>query len=108
MKKKSNLECFAIFEGGGAKGIAFAGALSAAEAHNINFSGYGGASSGAIIALLATLGYTGKEIQLKLKKNKVSKLLDPMFSYPIIWVKLMTRIVLSQKKILDHVPTKVL
>ncbi|EBU1842537.1 hypothetical protein CTB07_21505 [Salmonella enterica] len=90
MKKKSfGLECFAVFEGGGAKGIAFAGALSAAENHNIHFSGYGGASSGAIIALLACLGYRGIEIKNKLKEDKITKLLDKKYFFLMVWIKLM-------------------
>lgn len=88
-EKEFGLECFAVFEGGGAKGIAFAGALSATENHNINFSGYGGASSGAIIALLSSLGYKGIEIKNKLKEDKIIHLLDVKYYYLLGWMKLM-------------------
>ncbi|WP_432369010.1 patatin-like phospholipase family protein [Pantoea allii] len=88
-KNSSNLECFAVFEGGGAKGIAFAGALEAVEEQGLKFTGYGGASSGAIIALLSCLGYTGKEIKQKLKEDKILKLLDKRFLILLSWIKLM-------------------
>jgi NTE family protein len=57
-----HIECYAVFEGGGIKGLAFAGALEAAENAGIKFVGYAGASAGAVIAFLASLGYSGKEI----------------------------------------------
>lgn len=97
-EREFGLECFAVFEGGGAKGIAFAGALSAAEKHNINFSGYGGASSGAIIALLASLGYKGIEIKNKLKEDKVVNLLDKKYYRLIRWLKMMSRATSSSKR----------
>ncbi|HCS8989786.1 TPA: patatin-like phospholipase family protein, partial [Klebsiella quasipneumoniae] len=50
MKK---INCYAVFEGGGIKGVAFAGALQKAEEAGLNFIGYAGASAGAIIAFLA-------------------------------------------------------
>lgn len=37
------MESYAVFEGGGVKGLAFAGALKAAEEASIKFVGYGGA-----------------------------------------------------------------
>lgn len=56
------MDAYAVLEGGGVKGAAFAGALEAAESEGIKFVGYGGASAGAIVAFLATIGYSGKEI----------------------------------------------
>ena len=91
--KSSMLECYAVFEGGGAKGIAFAGALSAAEEQGINFTGYGGASSGAIIGLLACLGYSGEEIQSKLKKDKIVDLLNPFYYWPISGIRIAAGVV---------------
>ncbi|RIW12088.1 hypothetical protein D3C96_25590, partial [Escherichia coli] len=86
------MECLAVFEGGGAKGIAFAGALEAAEEQGIKFSGYGGASSGAIIALLSCFGYKGSEIKSKLKRDKIINLLDKKFLILFYWVRFMSRI----------------
>lgn len=55
-------KCFAIFEGGGAKGLAHVGALKAAEARGLEFIGIAGASAGAIIAALVAAGYTADEL----------------------------------------------
>jgi len=56
------LESYAVFEGGGIKGFAFTGVLDAASEAGIDFVGYAGTSAGAIIAYLASIGYSGKEI----------------------------------------------
>ncbi len=54
--------CYCIFEGGGAKGIAHVGALSALEDAGIERIGYAGTSAGAIVAALAAAGYASHEI----------------------------------------------
>ena len=61
------MKAYAVFDGGGVKGAALAGALTAAEQEKIEFQGYGGTSAGSIVALLASIGYTGKEILNRLK-----------------------------------------
>lgn len=53
---------FAIFEGGGAKGISHVGALRAAELNKIEFVGVAGASAGAVIAALIAVGYKANQI----------------------------------------------
>jgi NTE family protein len=53
---------FAIFEGGGAKGIAHVGALKAIELAKLVTVGVAGASAGAIVAALKAVGYTADEI----------------------------------------------
>jgi len=52
-------DVFAVFEGGGVKGIGHVGALAQIgwSASNLNFKGYAGASAGAIVAALAAAGY---------------------------------------------------
>lgn len=70
------IECYAVFEGGGAKGAAFAGALKAAENSNIRFVGYGGASAGAIIAFMSSLGMSAEDILNSMKARKFVSLLD--------------------------------
>ncbi|MEN5014731.1 patatin-like phospholipase family protein [Erwinia sp. Eh17-17] len=72
----SKLECYAVFEGGGVKGSAFAGALVSAENAEINFVGYGGASVGSIIAFLSCLGFTSSELELRIKSLDLSEFLD--------------------------------
>jgi predicted acylesterase/phospholipase RssA len=53
---------FAIFEGGGAKGIAHVGAYAAADELQFEFVGVAGASAGAIIASLIAVGFKPKNI----------------------------------------------
>jgi NTE family protein len=53
----------AVFEGGGVKGIALAGAVSAAERKGLTFNQVAGTSSGAIIASLVAAGYTADEMK---------------------------------------------
>lgn len=57
-----NLEVNAIFKGGGAKGIAYAGALQALEARQITLRSVAGTSAGAITASLVAAGYTSEEL----------------------------------------------
>jgi NTE family protein len=56
------INAYGIFEGGGAKGLAHAGALKAAEENDIRFVGVAGASAGAIIASLIAAGYSADEL----------------------------------------------
>jgi NTE family protein len=53
---------YAIFEGGGAKGITHIGALKALEKENLVVVGAAGSSAGAIIAALVALGYSADEL----------------------------------------------
>ncbi len=56
------LDCFAIFEGGGAKGLAHIGALKAAEERGALFLGVAGTSAGSIVAALAAAGWSADEL----------------------------------------------
>lgn len=69
------MKAYGIFAGGGVKGAALAGALEAAQREKINFLGFGGASAGAIIAYLATIGYTGEEIYIKMIRSPFKDML---------------------------------
>jgi NTE family protein len=53
---------FAIFQGGGAKGMSHVGALAAAEKQGFWFYGVAGTSAGAIMAALVAAGYTAREL----------------------------------------------
>ena len=57
-------EAFAIFEGGGAKGLAHAGALKATEDNefDLDFVGIAGTSAGAIVASLVACGCKADDI----------------------------------------------
>lgn len=52
----------AVFEGGGVKGIALAGAIAAAESLGVEWQRVAGTSAGAITACLLAAGYTGEEL----------------------------------------------
>jgi predicted acylesterase/phospholipase RssA len=67
-----------VFKGGGAKGLAYAGALSAVEARRIWFRSVAGSSAGALTAALIAAGFRSDEMCLtapvglaKLRVNKV-------------------------------------
>jgi NTE family protein len=51
------MQVYAIFEGGGAKGLAHVGAIAAAQELGVKFVGVAGASAGAIVASLIAVGY---------------------------------------------------
>lgn len=53
---------FAIFEGGGAKGVAHVGAVAACERNDIYFVGVAGASAGALAASLVAIGFSADEL----------------------------------------------
>ena len=53
---------FAIFEGGGARGITHIGALKGLEREKIQLAGVAGSSAGAIVAALTAAGYTADEL----------------------------------------------
>ena len=56
------MDAFGVFQGGGLKGFAHVGALQAADEKGVRFRGLAGTSAGAIVAALAAVGYTGKEL----------------------------------------------
>lgn len=67
-----------VFEGGGAKGIAYIGALEELDRKNIlsEIRRVGGASVGAIAAALVGLGYSSKEIRAILWGMNLKEFLD--------------------------------
>lgn len=57
------MDCFGIFEGGGAKGLAYAGVVRAIQDRQaLRFKGYAGTSAGAIVAALLAAGFDWREI----------------------------------------------
>ncbi|MBV7508266.1 patatin-like phospholipase family protein [Bacillus sp. sid0103] len=64
----------AVFEGGGARGIAFIGAIQALEEENVEWQRLAGTSAGAVIAALLASGYKSNEIRDHLSKLDFSKL----------------------------------
>ena len=65
----------AIFEGGGVRGIALAGAVSCLEDRGYEFQRLAGTSAGAIMAALLAAGYTAKELGV-LTDTDFSRFLD--------------------------------
>lgn len=69
------MEINAVFEGGGVKGIALAGAVEATERAGITFNRVAGTSSGSIIASLLAAGYNGQEMSRLIKETSFSSFL---------------------------------
>ena len=67
----------AIFEGGGVRGISFVGAICCLEEKGYELQRLAGTSSGAIMAALLAVGYTGKELKAIIDDTDFSKFLDP-------------------------------
>lgn len=64
----------AVFEGGGARGIAFVGAIQAMEEEKVEWQRIAGTSAGAVIAALLASGYTSGEMRTILSELDFSKL----------------------------------
>ena len=70
----------AVFEGGGVKGIALAGAIAAAEKLGVQWQRVAGTSAGAITACLLAAGYTGEElIPILAEEMKFDEFMDTDF-----------------------------
>lgn len=70
-------EADAVFEGGGVKGIAFAGAVAAAEEAGIDrWKNVAGTSAGAIVACLLVVGYDGERLRKILDDVVYSRFAD--------------------------------
>lgn len=72
-----------VFEGAGIRGIAYCGAIQEMEARKLmtGIEKVGGTSSGAIVAMMLSLGYTGREIETLITKTKFKKLNDGGFFF---------------------------
>lgn len=55
-----------VFKGGGAKGIAYAGAIQVCQQTGLEFQAVAGSSAGAITAAALAAGYSGEEIEQKM------------------------------------------
>jgi NTE family protein len=77
-----NNEVYIVLEGGGARGTAFAGALSALEELNIKPLAVVGTSAGAIAAAFIAVGYSSKEISQLMYDKDFQEFLDPVCRIP--------------------------
>ena len=59
-----------VFEGGGIKGIALAGAAAAAMEAGFRFEGVVGTSAGALVGSLVAAGYTSNELRERVCRLK--------------------------------------
>jgi NTE family protein len=72
----------AVFQGGGVKGIALAGALQKLDEMGVQFTAVCGTSAGAIVASLYAAGYTAQEMKELLETTAFDQLLDsPRMKY---------------------------
>ena len=72
-----------VFEGAGIRGIAYCGAIQEMEAQNMmgKVEKVGGTSSGGIVALTLSLGYSGKEIEHLISTTNFKKFNDGGFFF---------------------------
>jgi predicted acylesterase/phospholipase RssA len=71
--------CLGVFQGGGCRGAAFAGAFAAARARNVGFAGVAGTSAGSIAAALVGAGASSESLMKSLKElNFVALLRNPI------------------------------
>lgn len=73
---KMSLECDAVFEGGGVKGIGLVGAIKAVEESGYKFKNLAGTSAGAIVASLLAVGYSATELENELRQLDYKKFKD--------------------------------
>lgn len=65
-----------VFEGGGVRGIALAGALAVLEEHGYLPQNLAGTSAGAIVATLRAAGYQGEELRRIIASEQYARLLQ--------------------------------
>ena len=72
-----------VFEGAGVRGIAYCGAIQEMESKKLmdSIERVGGTSSGAIVALMISLGYSGKEIENIISNTNFKKFNDGSFFF---------------------------
>ncbi|WP_150270720.1 patatin-like phospholipase family protein [Paenibacillus tepidiphilus] len=69
------MEINAVFEGGGVKGVALAGAVEASEQAGVTFNRVAGTSSGSIIASFLAAGYDGEAMSRVIQQTSFTSFL---------------------------------
>ncbi len=95
----------AVFEGGGVKGIALAGAITALEEEGYKWNRVAGASAGAVAAALLAVGYSGKELGEILGSMNYNKLLDGEGKKKLLITKLVNLIMKKGLYSTDYIAT---
>jgi NTE family protein len=65
-----------VFAGGGVKGAVLGGCFHACDDAKVTAVGFGGTSAGSIVALLASVGYSGRELETLLTETSFLDFLD--------------------------------
>lgn len=73
------MDCDLVIQGGGVKGIAFAGALTALENAGYKGLNFAGTSAGSMVAALLAAGYSAEEIKTELEKVDYKKSMGETF-----------------------------
>ena len=73
------MDCDIVIQGGGVKGIAFAGALTALENAGYQGLNFAGTSAGSMVAALLAAGYSAKEIKTEMENIDYKKGLGETF-----------------------------
>jgi NTE family protein len=85
-----------VFEGGGVKGIALAGAVHTAQRRGFTFDRVAGTSSGAIIASFLAAGYTGEEMRQMIIDMPFRNFLQRSPIYNTRWIGPAARLLLKK------------
>src|SRR4051812_24499303 len=91
MQKSSRYfqDAIVAFEGGGVRGIAYAGACEAAESNGIQFRAALGTSVGSIAAALVAAGFRGQQLTAVLEKLPLESFLTIRARAPKWWQRLL-------------------
>ncbi|MFD2879408.1 patatin-like phospholipase family protein [Paenibacillus rhizoplanae] len=90
------MEINAVFEGGGVKGIALAGAVEATERAGRTFGRVAGTSSGSIIASLLAAGYSGEAMSRVIRRTPFTSFLTRGALYNTAFVGPALRVLLKK------------
>lgn len=90
------MEINAVFEGGGVKGIALAGAVEATERAGRTFGRVAGTSSGSIIASLLAAGYSGETMSRIIRRTPFTSFLKRGALYNTAFVGPALRVLLKK------------
>ncbi|WP_341348037.1 patatin-like phospholipase family protein [Paenibacillus sp. FSL H3-0469] len=90
------MEINAVFEGGGVKGVALAGAVEATERSGRSFGRVAGTSSGSIIASLLAAGYSGETMSRIIRRTPFTSFLKRGALYNTAFVGPALRVLLKK------------
>ncbi|GJD22372.1 phospholipase [Rivularia sp. IAM M-261] len=83
-KRKRNIKIPIAFQGGGVRGTAYIGAITALEELGIYPCAVSGSSAGAIVAAFVASGFTADEMLILMNDKDFSEFLDPVCKIPVL------------------------